>query len=288
MAAADLAKRWIFGRSPILSVHGVPQGGLFPAMEVAKHLGVKVVSEPVRGQTLIVDDLVDTGATLDRYTAEGFVVDAMFRKPWSPGHLAPRAIEVEDWIDFPWERDGGEPTDAVVRLLQHIGEDPTRDGLLETPARVVKALRELTSGYALDPAEILSKTFAVDHDVMIVVRRVPFSSLCEHHMLPFHGHATVAYIPAPGGQIVGLSKLARLVDLYARRLQVQERLTDQIASAIDEHLDPIGTGVILTASHTCMSMRGIQRAGEMVTAKMVGVMKEKPEARAELMTLHRD
>ena len=176
-------------------------------------------------------------------------------------------------------------TDAVRQLLEHIGEDPTRDGLLDTPKRVAKALLELTNGYQLDPADILATTFDVSCDEMIVVRKVPFSSLCEHHMLPFHGHASVAYVPAPGGRVVGLSKLARLVDCYARRLQVQERLTSQIADAIDHHLQPLGVGVVITASHTCMSMRGIGKAGEMVTSKLIGALRDEHDARAEFMGL---
>lgn len=176
---------------------------------------------------------------------------------------------------------------GVWDLLAWIGEDPTRDGLRDTPARVTKAWRELTSGYSMDPAQILSTTFAVDFDEMVVVRRIPFASLCEHHILPFTGHATVAYIPDPeGGRVVGLSKLARLVDCFARRLQVQERMTGQIAQAIEENLRPIGVGVVITASHTCMSIRGIERAGEMVTSSMLGGIREDPAARSELLALH--
>lgn len=267
---------------PPASVYGVPSGGAPVALLVSRHLDVPIVDTPLPN-TLIVDDLVDSGRTASGYTGHRF--DALYRKPHSPAYYAPDAIEVTDWLAFPWEKDGGDPTDAVVRLLEHIGEDPTRDGLLDTPRRVVKAWRELTVGYTMDPAEILATTFDVTCDEMITVRRVPFSSLCEHHILPFHGHATVAYIPSPGGRIVGLSKLARLVDCYARRLQVQERLTAQIADAIDEHLQPIGVGVIVTASHTCMSMRGIGKPGEMVTSKLTGALRNDAAARAEFMHL---
>jgi GTP cyclohydrolase I len=288
MAAEDMADRIKARGLGVSGVYGVPQGGLFPAMIVSERLGLPLCSEPERGATVVVDDLVDSGNTLTAFANLGYYTDALYRKPWSPAEIAPKAAETDKWIRFPWERDGGAPTDAVVRILQHIGEDPSRDGLLDTPKRVIKAMTELTAGYKIDAAEVLSTTFDVTHDEMIVVRGVPFSSLCEHHMLPFHGHATVAYIPGPGGRIVGLSKLARLVDMYARRLQVQERMTDQIADAVDEYLSPVGVGVIVTASHSCMSMRGIQKHGEMVTAKMIGAMRDKPEARAELMALHRD
>lgn len=267
------------------SIYGIPTGGAPIAVLVAQRMGLPLVEEPHAGRTLIVDDLVDTGTTMARYARQGFTCDALYRKPISPTDLAPNATLVDGWLSFPWEKDDGDPTDAVIRLLQHLGEDPTRDGLRETPRRVVKALRELTTGYALDPADVLGTTFEVAHDEMIVVRNVPFSSLCEHHMLPFTGTATVGYVPAEGGRIVGLSKLARLVDLYARRLQVQERLTDQIAAAIEENLETIGVGVIVRASHTCMSMRGIGKAGEMVTSRMTGVLRTKPEARAEFLKL---
>lgn len=178
--------------------------------------------------------------------------------------------------------------EAVKVLLRHIGEDPTRDGLHDTPRRVVKALSELTCGYGTDIAALLGVTFDGDGwDEMVMVRDVPFSSLCEHHMLPFTGHATVAYIPKENGRIVGLSKLARLVEAYARRLQVQERLTGQVADALVEHLDPLAVGVIIRGHHSCMSMRGIGVPGEMVTSALRGVFHTDQAARAEFMTLAR-
>lgn len=282
--ATRIADRW---RGIAQGVHGVPTGGAPLAVMVSDLLDVPLVDDPKPGNgILVVDDLIDSGRTMTRYN--GFFRDAAFRKPWSPDGMAPDALEVTEWIAFPWEKDEGDPTDAVVRLLQHLGEDPSRDGLIDTPRRVVKALRELTSGYDKDPAQILSTTFEVEHDEMIVLRNIPFSSLCEHHMLPFHGHATVAYIPKPGGRVVGLSKLARLVDAYARRLQVQERMTDEIAKALETHLDALGVGVIITAHHTCMSMRGIGTPGEMVTSAMRGVMRTDHDARAELLALTKD
>lgn len=177
------------------------------------------------------------------------------------------------------------PTNAVIDLLTYIGEDPTRDGLLDTPARVCKALHEMTAGYLLDPAAILSKTFEVDHDDMIVLAGINYWSMCEHHMLPFYGQATVGYIPKVGARVVGLSKLARLVECYAKRLQVQERMTNQIADAIETHLDPAGVGVVITGSHSCMQARGIQSPGTMITSRMTGVMHDDPSTRAEFLSL---
>jgi len=189
------------------------------------------------------------------------------------------------WLVFPWERGETPAEDAVVRLLQAIGEDPDRDGLRDTPRRVVKALGEMTCGYLEDPADILATVFDVDFDEMIVVRRIPFVSLCEHHLLTFVGHATVGYVPKD--LVVGLSKLARLVDCYARRLQVQERMTRQIADAIDTHLRPAGVAVLIESTHSCMSSRGVAKVAPMVTSDVRGCFRDQPEARAEFMALAR-
>ena len=177
------------------------------------------------------------------------------------------------------------PTDAVRDLLAYVGEDPSREGLIDTPRRVVKALRELTSGYRDDPADILATTFAADCDEMVVVRTIPFYSLCEHHMLPFHGTATVGYIPTD--RVVGLSKIARLVNCFGRRLQIQEQMTRQVVDAIMKHVDPVGAACVIKATHTCMAMRGIRSDGETVTSALAGAFLDKPEARAEFMSLAR-
>ena len=167
------------------------------------------------------------------------------------------------------------PVDHVVELLRYIGEDPDRDGLRDTPARVLRMLRERTSGYDVDVAALLAVTFEEVHDELIVVRAIPFASLCEHHLLPFIGHCTVGYVPSNG--IVGLSKIARLVQAYSRRLQVQERLTDQIADALCHHLRPVAVGVLVEARHTCMSIRGVERDAPMVTSTLRGVLRERSE-----------
>jgi GTP cyclohydrolase I len=180
-------------------------------------------------------------------------------------------------------RDSDEGEEAVTALLRMIGEDPSRNGLLETPRRVVKALHELTAGYAEDPAEILSKTFEETSDELIVLRNIEFHSLCEHHLLPFYGTASVGYLP---GEVVGISKLARLVHCYARRLQIQERLTRQIADAIALHLHARGTGVIVQAHHLCMGCRGVRQAStEMITSAMLGTLREDAVTRGEFLEL---
>ena len=172
-------------------------------------------------------------------------------------------------------------------ILKDIGENPDREGLEKTPERVAKALQFLTHGYDLDPAEILrSAMFKEEYRQMVIVKDIELYSMCEHHMLPFFGKAHVAYIP--NGQIVGLSKIPRVVDAYARRLQVQERLTNQVADALMEALNPLGLGVVMEASHLCMMMRGVQKQNShTVTSAMRGTFRSVPRTRAEFMELMR-
>ncbi len=184
-------------------------------------------------------------------------------------------------------KDADEAWESAVRLLIHlIGEDPNRDGLARTPLRVRKSMQFLTSGYREDAAAILSRTFDVKHDEMVVVKEIDFFSLCEHHMLPFTGKCHVAYMPDQ--KIVGLSKIPRLVDMFSRRLQVQERLTTQIAEAINEHLKPLGVACVMEASHLCTKMRGVQKQNSsMVTSSMLGVFRTSDKTRSEFLTLIR-
>jgi GTP cyclohydrolase I len=175
---------------------------------------------------------------------------------------------------------------ALKTLLSYVGEDYTREGLLETPKRVVKAWREMTEGYIEDPAEILAKVFPSESsDNMVLVRGIPFVSMCEHHCLPFTGAAHVAYFPSPGN-VVGLSKLARLVHCFAKRLQVQERLTQQITHALMEHLQPLGAACVIEATHSCMSLRGVRAPATMVTSSLQGNFLQ-PTVRAEFLALVR-
>ncbi len=173
---------------------------------------------------------------------------------------------------------------AVREILAAIGEDPERDGLLDTPSRVARMYEEICSGLREDPSEHLLKMFEADHDEMVLVRDIPLHSLCEHHLVPFVGKAHVAYIPNMQGRITGLSKIARLVDGFARRPQVQERLTQQIATALDKMLEPRGVLVVIEAEHLCMSMRGIRKSGSStVTSSVHGVFRENASSRMEAM-----
>ncbi|MDQ1468137.1 MAG: cyclohydrolase [Actinomycetota bacterium] len=175
---------------------------------------------------------------------------------------------------------------AVRELLIAIGEDPDRDGLARTPRRVAEMYREIASGLHEDPARHLTVTFEADHDEMVMVRDIPIYSYCEHHLLPFHGRAHVAYIPGDDGRITGLSKVARLVDGFAKRPQVQERLTSQIADAMVKALAPRGAFVLIEAEHLCMSMRGVRKPGALtVTSAVRGMFKASPATRAEAMSI---
>ncbi len=175
--------------------------------------------------------------------------------------------------------------EEIAKILAEIGEDPLREGLIRTPARVESSLRYLTGGYKLDADSILNGAlFDVQHDEMVIVKDIEVFSLCEHHMLPFFGKCHVAYLPT--NKVVGLSKIPRLVDMYARRLQVQERLTMQIAQTLDDKISPRGVAVVVEAKHLCMAMRGVEKQNSVaVTSSMIGVFKDNQNTRNEFLNL---
>lgn len=175
---------------------------------------------------------------------------------------------------------------AVRELLFAVGEDPDRDGLRDTPARVARSYAETFGGLFADPADVLESTFEETHDELVLVKDIPLYSTCEHHLVPFHGTAAVGYIPGVDGRITGLSKLARVVDTYARRPQIQERLTRQIADTVDGSLRPRGVIVVIDAEHLCMAMRGIRKPGSRtVTSAVRGILRSDPRSRAEALSL---
>jgi GTP cyclohydrolase I len=253
-------------------VYGIPRGGMICSAFLKK---AEVVYEPTCA-TLLLDDICDSGATRERYINKypGRRFYALFNR--KEDRLG------TDWLVFPWEEEH-QPEDAVVRLLQFIGEDPTREGLIDTPERVVKSFAEMTEGYRMSAADILSKDFTQNYDEMISLKNIRFTSLCEHHLLPFIGTAAIAYVPT--GKVVGISKLARLVEMFAKRLQIQEQMTQQIADALMEHIKPKGAGVIIRAHHHCMGCRGVRQPdAEMVTTCLRGVMMNDTSARSEFLT----
>ena len=262
----------------------IPRGGVPAAYAFTNHFNAVVVDDP-QDADFFFDDIIDSGATMVKWCSDypGTSFLALMNKT---------AIDYpirDSWIVFPWEA-GNESsvTDNITRVLQYIGEDVTREGLLDTPARVAKACGDWFSGYGRDPAEVL-KVFAdgaEDYDQMIVVKDIPLYSKCEHHVADIFGTATIAYIP--DGKIVGLSKLSRLTDIFARRLQVQERLTNQIAGALQEHLAPKGVGVLIKARHMCMESRGIcQQGHHTITTSLTGAFLNELATRAEFMALAR-
>lgn len=260
----------------------IPRGGVPAAYMLACYAAITIVDKP-EDADFFFDDIIDSGATMhewcDKYPEKVFA--ALIDKTDA------NCPHLDQWVVFPWE--GSETASVennVIRLLQYIGEDVSRGGLSETPHRVIRAWRDWTAGYKQDPAEVL-KVFedgADNYDEMVVVADIPVYSKCEHHMADIFGTATIAYIP--NGKIVGLSKLSRLLDVFAKRLQVQERLTSQVADALMEHLSPKGVGVVIKARHMCMESRGVCKQGHhTITSALRGVIKELPEARAEFMAL---
>ena len=201
----------------------------------------------------------------------------------------PLPVDIHDGADPVVPRPSRGDAEAAVRtLLAYIGDNPSREGLRDTPRRVVSAFEELYGGYRESAAEVLDRTFGEmgEYDEFVLVRDIPFHSSCEHHMMPFFGHAHVAYIPV--GRVVGLSKLARLIDVYSRRLQTQEHLTSQVASAMDEVLKPRGVAVMIEAEHTCMSLRGVEKHGSStVTTKFMGLFRDDPVQQTRFVSLIR-
>jgi GTP cyclohydrolase I len=263
-----------------LNIYPVPRGGVPVAYHLLQHFTkARIVQDP-NDADVIVDDLIDSGATANKYI--DLYPDTPFLTLLDKRHQYKQA-----WIVFPWEHSEAQSAEDIPRrLLQYIGEDPARGGLQETPQRYLNAWKHWTSGYTCHPSDVL-KVFedgAEKCDEMVLVRDIPVYSQCEHHLAPFFGVAHIAYIP--NGKIVGLSKLSRLADIFARRLQVQERLTNQVADALNEYLDPLGVGVVIKCRHLCMESRGIcQQGHSTITSAMRGAFREQDATRAEFMGL---
>jgi len=259
------------------TIYGVPKGGMI----AAGFLEQATITPYPDEANIILDDIVDSGRTrqkyLDKYPDAKFV--ALFEKR-------------DEWLVFPWEKDhpnaqGDTIQENITRMLQFIGEDPSREGLRETPNRIAKAWEnELFIGYKQKLEDLLT-TFATDgYDQIVLCRDIELFSMCEHHMLPFTGVAHVAYIP--NERVIGISKLARLVDIYSRRLQIQERIGEQVTTALMEHLKPKGAACVINAVHMCMRMRGCQKQhSSMTTSSIKGVFLDDARARQELMELIR-
>lgn len=275
-------------------IYGIPQGGTAVAMELSRLLGKRVIDTRElpnweKECVLVVDDCVDSGATICRF--QGYRTAAIHVKKQTPLGVYPSFYchEVDGWITYWWESTEEQSIrDNVTRILQFIGEDPTREGLVKTPDRVVKSWEKIFEGYKIDPTSIFT-TFEPDgYNQLVLLKNVEFYSNCEHHIQPFFGKAHIGYIAQD--RIVGISKLARLLDIYARRLQIQERIGQQVTSDLMKYLEPAGAACIIEAEHLCMRCRGVEKQNSiMVTSSLTGRFLEDSDAgraaRAELMGL---
>lgn len=260
------------------SIYGIPNGGNHIAY-IMSNMGYGKVVYKLEDADLIVDDIVDSGATMTRVMAdapEGAEFYSPFNKLVNPG---------QPWIVFPWENDEvGSIEDNVTRIMQFIGEDVEREGLVDTPKRVVKSWNKLFEGYSIDPKSLITSFSDGRCDEMVLLRDIEFYSTCEHHMIPFMGKAHIAYLP--GEKVLGVSKLARLLDVFARRMQIQERIGQQVTEFLMEECGANGAACILEAQHLCMTSRGVQKQNSvMVTSSLKGAFLDEPATRAELMSM---
>lgn len=267
-------------------IYPVYKNGYFVAMELQKHLDIPIhytdlPDTPADYSILVVDDLIDSGKTISKFRKYDNAV--LFVKNDKAEMMTNYyAAKNDKWIVFPFEKEL-DMEENLVRILEYIGEDPTREGLQETPRRIIKSWEKLYSGYHQDPASVM-KTFEDGScDEMVILKDVEFYSQCEHHVLPFFGTISIGYIPDK--KIIGISKLARLIEIHSRKLQVQERLVKQIADDIMKYLQPLGCMVVAEAQHFCMTARGVEKQkAKMITSAIRGVFNDMP-ARQEFMEM---
>ena len=277
-------------------MYPVPKGGVPALYALASVFSEIVIVNDLHEADIIFDDIIDSGATAERFlkinyggNPKPFLALINKQEPFinQQQHLI---IRDSSWIVFPWENDGENETSIesnIIRILQYVGEDTSRGGLLETPKRVAKAWKDWASGYDAPSDEEILKVFedgGESYNQMVTVKDIPIYSKCEHHLADIFGTCTISYIP--NGKIVGLSKLSRIANKYSKRLQVQERLTDQIADSLFKHLEPIAVGVQIKARHMCMESRGIcQQGHHTITTSLRGAMLTDPTARAEFLSV---
>lgn len=280
-ACKELGAKILRGHPEVRKIYGIPRGGIHVAAAISGFFPQLEMVERPSSDAVFVDDLTDTGETEERWRS-AYPNTPFYSLIDKRTQQDPRA-----WVSFPWERmqnDSG-VDDNIRRILQYIGEDPKREGLLETPSRVSKSYSELFAGYKQKPEDVLKVFEDGACNEMVILRDVEFVSFCEHHMLPFYGVAHLGYLPK--GKVVGVSKLARILEIYAKRLQIQERLTQQVTRALDDHLQPLGSACILEAKHFCMVCRGVLKQNSiMITSSLTGEFL-KPEVRQEFLNLIR-
>lgn len=255
---------WVFdcyrSRGYILKIYGIPKNGMILTAFLQPHFKFLKVTHLIEEADIILDDIIASGRTREKYKK-------MF--PEKPFYALYDVSEKPEWLEFPWEEGETDTEDLIVRQIEYIGEDPLRKGLIDTPRRVVTMWDEIYSGYN---QEVNLTTFELaDVNEMIILKGIDFYSVCEHHLLPFFGKVAIGYLPQ-GGLVVGVSKLIRLIEKYSKRLQIQERMTMQIATVLMDVLKPLGVGVVVEAQHLCMMMRGVQSQNSVLTTNtMLGL-----------------
>lgn len=271
-----------------VKMYGIPRGGIFANQAIYAQMCNKCIESEIvdrpEDADIFIDDIIDTGATAGKYARE-------YKKPIfalinKQSETHKQSSNIDAWYVFPWENVIGEtgPVENVRRLLEYIGENPNREGLLETPDRVIRSYDKLFGGYKQDPKDVLKVFTEGACDEMVLLKNIEFHSTCEHHMIPFTGRAHIAY--CPDKKVIGISKLARLLEIYTRRLQIQERIGMQVTQALDELLEPKGSACIIEAQHLCMTARGVEKQNSvMVTSSLTGVFLEEYSTRNELLTL---
>jgi len=271
-------------------IYPIPRGGIPLGVSLSHMLNEPILSKP-NPQCLVVDDIIDSGKTIAPYQAyydTAVIHVSPNNKANTPTFFAAKK-DPKVWIEYWWEKNEAPVEDSVIRLLQYLGEDPKRPGLKDTPKRFVKAWNHMFGGYQQNPKDVITvfnnnEDGIGKYDQMVLLKDIEIYSTCEHHILPFIGKAHIAYIP--GEKILGISKLARIADIYAKRLQIQERLTDQITACIEDLIHPLGVACVVEAFHLCMRMRGVQKQNSMmVTSSLKGVFKTDASARKEFMDL---
>lgn len=284
---AAVAKAVKAGRK-YAAVFGIPRGGHYPAAIAAEMLGVPQIFDPAKitRKTLIVDDIADSGETMRKWKSgkgSDFLAVVRNRKSVSPDFFGVDNSARGDWVIFPDEHDEG-VEEHLKRVLQYIGEDTAREGLVETPRRMRRAYDEIFSGYRTDPKSLVKCFTKGSCKEMVILREAEFYSTCEHHFFPFFGHCSIGYIP--DGKVIGVSKLARLLDCFSKRMQIQERMTAQIADFLMEELHPKGVFVVCEGVHFCMTSRGVRKQdASMITSAIRGVFEEDAQTRNEFLHL---
>jgi len=281
-----------YSNSDCLTIYGVPRGGVYAAQALSTALWKinipnMLTTDPGIAH-LYIDDIIDSGKTredfFERDTDFDLTDDDTFHA--LVDYQGRDSSQKGTWMSFPWERmsnDDG-PVNNITRLIEYLGDDPEREGLKETPKRVIKSFDKLYGGYKQKVTDHIKVFENGSCDEMVLLKDIEFFSTCEHHMLPFFGKAHIAYIP--DGKVIGISKLARILEVYTRRLQIQERICQQVTTCLNNNLKPLGAACILEAQHFCMTSRGVEKQNSiMVTSSLTGAFKSKPEARSEFLRL---